>query len=227
MLKALRHEAPGPEATARRLSVSDPSLFAFKINHGGSVGRLALARVLGGSIAEGSELKTADGATSRLGALFSVQGDKTAKTTQARCGDLVAIAKVDGVKAGDWLMINYVAANHDPAQFENPRRFDAARSPNRHLAFGAGAHQCLGLHLARHPDQVTGDTLKLGKVAPRGQRVVEFLVIVGELLFECWFRHLLSLPFAQDRLRAPFYVAIRKGLRRKGLRARNLSENDH
>ena len=49
----------------------------------------------------------------------------------------------------DWLMINYVAANHDPAQFENPRKFDAIRSPNRHLAFGAGAHQCLGLHLAR------------------------------------------------------------------------------
>jgi cytochrome P450 len=53
------------------------------------------------------------------------------------------------INAGDWLMINYVAANHDPAQFEEPRRFDAARSPNRHLAFGAGAHQCLGLHLAR------------------------------------------------------------------------------
>ncbi|OBX18107.1 cytochrome [Erythrobacter sp. QSSC1-22B] len=53
------------------------------------------------------------------------------------------------IAKGDWLMINYVAANHDPAQFEDPRRFDAARSPNRHLAFGAGAHQCLGLHLAR------------------------------------------------------------------------------
>ena len=46
-------------------------------------------------------------------------------------------------------MINYVAANHDPAQFDNPRDFDASRSPNRHMAFGAGAHQCLGLHLAR------------------------------------------------------------------------------
>ena len=59
--------------------------------------------------------------------------------------------EVDGVpvKAGDWLMINYVAANHDPAQFDDPRRFDAARVNNRHLAFGAGAHQCLGLHLAR------------------------------------------------------------------------------
>jgi cytochrome P450 len=53
------------------------------------------------------------------------------------------------VKAGDWLMINYVAANHDPAQFDNPRRFDATRDQNRHIAFGAGAHQCLGLHLAR------------------------------------------------------------------------------
>ncbi|MEL7445435.1 MAG: cytochrome P450 [Pseudomonadota bacterium] len=53
------------------------------------------------------------------------------------------------IKKGDWMMINYVAANHDPAQFDDPRRFDATRSPNRHLAFGAGAHQCLGLHLAR------------------------------------------------------------------------------
>ena len=53
------------------------------------------------------------------------------------------------IAKGDWLMINYVAANHDPAQFDEPRKFDAARSPNRHLAFGAGAHQCLGLHLAR------------------------------------------------------------------------------
>ncbi len=53
------------------------------------------------------------------------------------------------IPAGEWLMLNYVAANHDPAQFDNPRKFDAARAANRHVAFGAGAHQCLGLHLAR------------------------------------------------------------------------------
>jgi cytochrome P450 len=59
--------------------------------------------------------------------------------------------EISGVKVakGDWLMINYVAANHDPAVFDNPRKFDAAREHNRHAAFGAGAHQCLGLHLAR------------------------------------------------------------------------------
>ena len=63
------------------------------------------------------------------------------------------------IAAGDWLMLNYVAANHDPAQFDHPRRFDAARSPNRHLAFGAGAHQCLGLHLARLEMRILFETL--------------------------------------------------------------------
>lgn len=53
------------------------------------------------------------------------------------------------VKKGDWLMMSYISANHDERIFDNPRKFDAARSPNRHLAFGAGAHQCLGLHMAR------------------------------------------------------------------------------
>ena len=63
------------------------------------------------------------------------------------------------IAKGEWLMLNYVAANHDPEQFDNPRRFDASRSPNRHLAFGAGAHQCLGLHLARMEMKILFDEL--------------------------------------------------------------------
>ncbi|WP_341632673.1 elongation factor G [Sphingomonas agri] len=102
LLKAMRHEAPPPQNAANRLGVSDPSLYVFKIIHG-SIGRLALSRVLGGRIAEGSDLKTEDGDHARLGALFSVQGDKTAKVSEARDGDLVAVAKIDTVKAGQWL----------------------------------------------------------------------------------------------------------------------------
>ncbi|HEX7930241.1 MAG TPA: elongation factor G, partial [Sphingomicrobium sp.] len=102
LLKALRHEAPSPQAAAARLSVSDPSMYVFKILHG-SIGRLALARVLGGKISEGSDLKTEDGEHARAGSLFKVQGEKTQKVGEARAGDVVAVAKVDSVKSGQWL----------------------------------------------------------------------------------------------------------------------------
>ena len=102
LLKAMRHEAPAPQSAADRLGVADPSLYVFKIIHG-SIGRLALSRVLGGRIAEGSDLKAQGGEHARLGALFRVQGEKTAKITEARNGDVVAVAKIDTVKAGEWL----------------------------------------------------------------------------------------------------------------------------
>jgi elongation factor G len=102
LLKALRHETPGPEAAAERLSVSDPAAYVFKISHGGAVGRLALARVLGGSVKEGSDVSVG-GETIRLGTMFTVQGEKSAKTPQARNGEIVAIAKVDEAKSGQWL----------------------------------------------------------------------------------------------------------------------------
>jgi hypothetical protein len=41
------------------------------------------------------------------------------------------------------------AANRDPAQFPDPETFDVGRTPNRHLAFATGAHQCAGMALAR------------------------------------------------------------------------------
>jgi cytochrome P450 len=41
------------------------------------------------------------------------------------------------------------AANRDPLQFPDPETFDIGRTPNRHLAFATGAHQCAGMALAR------------------------------------------------------------------------------
>lgn len=51
--------------------------------------------------------------------------------------------------AGAKVLMLYESANFDEAQFDDPSRFDIARAPNEHLAFGFGAHFCLGASLAR------------------------------------------------------------------------------
>jgi cytochrome P450 len=53
------------------------------------------------------------------------------------------------LEAGTSITLCIGAANRDPAQFPDPESFDIARTPNRHLAFATGAHQCAGMALAR------------------------------------------------------------------------------
>ncbi len=53
----------------------------------------------------------------------------------------------------------YGAANRDPEQFEQADQFDVGRQPVRHIAFGGGAHFCLGNHLARLDMELVFGTL--------------------------------------------------------------------
>jgi cytochrome P450 len=51
--------------------------------------------------------------------------------------------------AGAFVTLGIGAANRDPAQFAHAERFDVARKPNRHVAFGHGDHACAGMNVAR------------------------------------------------------------------------------
>src|SRR5215475_3981202 len=53
------------------------------------------------------------------------------------------------MKAEDWILLSFPAANRDPAQFERAGEVVIDREVNRHAAFGLGIHRCLGSHLAR------------------------------------------------------------------------------
>ena len=59
------------------------------------------------------------------------------------------------IRAGDKVVMYYGSANRDDTAFAEPDRFDVARSPNDHIAFGGGGtHFCLGAHIARIEIQV-------------------------------------------------------------------------
>jgi len=61
--------------------------------------------------------------------------------------------------AGQELILLYASANRDGSVFDNPDSFDISRSPNPHMAFGFGAHFCLGNQLARLELKVMVDRL--------------------------------------------------------------------
>ena len=95
-----------------------------------------------------------------------------------------ADAEIAGQKIakGDWLMLSYPSGNRDDAVFDEPFRFDAGRTPNKHVAFGYGAHVCLGQHLGRMEMRVLWEELlpRLKSVELGGQpRRMEAAFVCG------------------------------------------------
>ena len=102
LMKALRHEAPAPSATADRLGVNGSAFHAVKVSHAHQLGRLVIGRLLGGSLKEGQELSTTDGRAIKASAMFTLQGERNQRLADAPEGSMLALAKADALHAGDW-----------------------------------------------------------------------------------------------------------------------------
>ena len=102
LLKALRHETPEPTETARRLGFEvaggDAVAQVFKTSQAGQTGKLSMARVLGGEVADGTTLNG-----ERVGGLFRMLGSKQEKIAKAGLGEVAGLARMEGVKTGDTL----------------------------------------------------------------------------------------------------------------------------
>jgi cytochrome P450 len=76
------------------------------------------------------------------------------------------------IRRGDKVLLWFISGDYDDRQFTDPFRFDIARTPNPHLAFGLRSpHKCIGEHLARVEIRVLLEELlpRLGKVSLNGR----------------------------------------------------------
>ena len=106
LLKALRHEAPGVAATAKRLGVKtggDAVAVGLKTFHTTHGGKLSVARVLNGQIGDGVTLSSPSAEAGRVSGVAKLLGQSTEKRGPAAAGETVAFGKLDNAKTGDTL----------------------------------------------------------------------------------------------------------------------------
>jgi elongation factor G len=106
LMKALRHEAPGVQATAARLGLNgggDAVAYVFKTLNTAHGGKMSLARVLNGSVADGTTFISNEGESGRVSGIFKLMGQATEKRAAAAAGDTVAFGKLDHARTGQTL----------------------------------------------------------------------------------------------------------------------------
>jgi elongation factor G len=105
LLKALRHEAPFVDETARRLKIENAktSAFTMKTFYTGHGGKLSVTRVLTGEIPDGATLTGPSGKDDRIAGIFALKGAEQTKKSSAKAGDTVAMGRLEHAKSGETL----------------------------------------------------------------------------------------------------------------------------
>jgi elongation factor G len=106
LLKALRHESPGIAETAKRLGVrggSESVAYVLKTLNTAHGGKMSVARVLSGQVADGTTFISGEGDVGRVAGVFKLLGQNTEKRGPAALGETVALAKLDKAKTGETL----------------------------------------------------------------------------------------------------------------------------
>jgi elongation factor G len=106
LLKALRHEVPVVETTAKRLGIktnSEAVAYVLKTLHTAHGGKMSVVRVLSGQVGDGTTLLSPEREVGRVSGTFKTLGQQTEKRGPAAAGETVALGKLDYAKTGDTL----------------------------------------------------------------------------------------------------------------------------
>ncbi|MGL4241498.1 MAG: elongation factor G [Beijerinckiaceae bacterium] len=103
LLKALRHEIPGLDATRARLGLTpsdQPLAQVMRTIHTAHGGKLSVARVLAGVFQDGETVAISGGGEERITGINRMVGQSLVRISEARAGDCVAFGRLDGVATG-------------------------------------------------------------------------------------------------------------------------------
>jgi elongation factor G len=106
LLKALRHESPGPADTAKRLGVksgADAVGYVLKTQNSTHGGRLSIVRMLAGQAGDGVTFISPEHEVGRVAGVFKLVGQSNEKRGPANAGETVGFAKLEKAKTGDTL----------------------------------------------------------------------------------------------------------------------------
>jgi elongation factor G len=128
LLKALRHDTPFVEVTAKRRDLPSNGGMAecFKVLHQAHAGKLSLCRVWSGTVSEGQSL-----GGQRIGGLFRPFGQRLDKLATAKAGEIVAMAKIEALASGQSISGQGVAPVEDFPKADPPVFALALAAKNR------------------------------------------------------------------------------------------------
>jgi elongation factor G len=188
LLKALRHEVPGPEATAARLGLTceagEAVAQVFKTYHMPHTGKLSLVRVLAGRLTDGMNI-----GGSRVGGIARLKGHEMTKLANAGLGEVVALARLDDVATGRLLSTSGTASLAEP--------WPAPAAPVFSLA--------LGVENRNDEVKLTAALAKLTEEDPSLSVVHE--AETHELVL--WGQGEIHLQIAADRLRLKYNLPVK------------------
>ncbi len=108
LLKALRHEAPTLSETRGRVGIVEngpPLAQVMKSWHAGQGGKVSLARVMRGRLAEGDVVTSSAGVEARIAGIVSLKGSEQSRKPAAEEGEVAGFAKLDGIGTGEAFML--------------------------------------------------------------------------------------------------------------------------
>ncbi|MCW5748172.1 MAG: elongation factor G [Alphaproteobacteria bacterium] len=206
LLKALRHDTPfSPESAKRRgLEVNGAAVAeCFKVSHQAHAGKLSLCRIWSGSVAEGQTL-----ASTRVGGVMRLFGQRHDKLHQAAAGDLVALAKIEGLSAGQIMTAGGIVDSPDRLATESPVYGLAIVPKNRsdEVKLSSALHKII----EEDPSLSAGHRDDTGEFVIRGQGEMHLRVALEKLAGRY------NVPVDSSPPRVAYKETIRKGVQQHG-----------